>query len=236
MLNSIVERHSKLNPLSDTEIQIVRGATKLFLEQGFSRTTHRMIAEETGIGLGTITYHYKAKEDLLELLIEEILDYHLDMIEETLERTNDILLTYALEVTAQIVVCENDQKARDLYYSAYTHPTTYEVIKVWAAKKNYMLLRECLPHLTESDFVALEHITSNIEMAAFTIYCDRYFTLNDKISLILDSLMKIYDIPERERKEIITKILENDYIGRAKEIYDRFVNRIYPQTAGNKSI
>ena len=61
MLNSIIERHRKSNPLSDTEVQIVRGATRLFLEKGFSKTTHRMIAEETGIGLGTITYHFKTK-------------------------------------------------------------------------------------------------------------------------------------------------------------------------------
>nr|MBQ4318346.1 helix-turn-helix transcriptional regulator [Clostridia bacterium] len=62
--------------MSDTEIKVIRSATKLFLTQGFSKTTHRQIADESGIGLGTITYHYKVKEDLLRVLFEELMDFH----------------------------------------------------------------------------------------------------------------------------------------------------------------
>ena len=142
LLNNIIEQHRKLNPLSETEIQIVRGATQLFLEKGFSKTTHRMIAKETGIGLGTITYHFKTKEDLLQLLIEELMDFHSNIIEEYEEKTGNMLFSYAMEIAAQIALCEKDSKAWDLYYSAYSHSITFDVIKNWAAKKNYYLLNE----------------------------------------------------------------------------------------------
>ncbi len=226
VLNSIIDRHSKINPLSDTEIQILRGATRLFLTQGFSKTTHRQIAAESGIGLGTITYHYKVKEDLLRVLIEELMDFHLDVIEESAEETKDNLFSYAIEIAVQIALCENDNKAWDLYYSAYSHPATFDYIKDWAAKKNYHLLKDRFPDMTEDDFRNLENVTSGIELAAFTSPKNRYFTLNDKISLFLDSMMKIYDIPEKERKATIEKVLALDYEKIAMDMFDRFVKRL----------
>ena len=106
MLNSIIERHRKITPLSDTEIKVIRSATKLFLTQGFSKTTHRQIAEESGIGLGTITYHYKVKEDMLRVLVEELMDFHLDVIEDSEAKSNDVLFSYAMEIAVQIAAGE----------------------------------------------------------------------------------------------------------------------------------
>lgn len=226
MINSIIQRHSKLAPLSDTEIQIVRAATQLFLEKGFSATTQRMIAEKSGIGLGTLTYHFRTKEDLLKLLIEELMDFHSDVIEEAAESTSDKLLSYAMEIAVQIALCEKDKKAWDLYYSAYSHPSTFDFIKDWAAKKTHNLLGERLPHLHESDFRNLENITSGIELAAFISPCDRYYTLSDKIALTLDCMMKIYDISEEERKSIIEKLNEFDYTNVSMQLFEKFSNKL----------
>lgn len=226
MINSIIERHSKLTPLSETEIQIVRAATKLFLEKGFSATTQRMIAEESGIGLGTLTYHFRTKEDLLRLLMEELMDFHSDVIEESIARTDNKLLSYAVEITVQIALCENDKKAWDLYYSAYSHPHTFSVIKEWASRKTYNLLGEMLPQLNESDFRNIENVTSGIELAAFTTPCDRYFTLEDKITLIIDSMMKMYDIPKEKRTQTVDKIKQFDYEAVSKKLFEKFVGKL----------
>lgn len=226
MLNSIIKRHNMIAPLSETEITIIRTATKLFLEQGFSKTTHRQIAAKSGIGLGTITYHYKVKEDLLRVLVEEIMDFHLDIIDDSLEKAGDGLYSYAIEVAVQIALCETDLKAYDLYYAAYSHPATFDYIKDWAAKKNYHLLKDKLPDWSEEDFRTVENITSGIELAAFTTPCGRYFSLNDKISLFLDSMLKIYNISEKERKETIQKVTNLDCESIAKEMFDKFVKKL----------
>jgi len=226
MLNSIIKRHSMITPLSDTEIKIIRSATKLFLTQGFSKTTHRQIAEESGIGLGTITYHYKVKEDLLRVLVEELMDFHLDVIDGSEAKSNDSLFSYAIEIAVQIALCETDDKAYDLYYSAYSHPATFDYIKDWAAKKNYHLLKDKLPDWSEEDFRTVENVTSGIELAAFTAPKNRYFSLNDKISLFLDSMMKLYDIPQGNRKKTIDKVISLDCEKIAKEMFGKFVSRL----------
>ncbi|MBR2021700.1 MAG: TetR/AcrR family transcriptional regulator [Clostridia bacterium] len=226
MLNSIIKRHSMITPLSETEIRIIRSATKLFLKQGFSKTTHRQIAEASGIGLGTITYHYKVKEDLLRVLVEELMDFHLDLIDASHEKSGDGLLAYAMEIAVQIALCETDVKAYDLYYAAYSHPATFDYIKDWGAKKNYHLLKDILPGLSEEDFRRIENITGGIELAAFTAPKNRYFTLNDKIELFLDSVMKIYDIDEDKRKATIEKVISLDCEKIAKEMFAKFVSRL----------
>ncbi len=226
MLNSIIERHNKLTPLSETEIKIVGCATRLFLEKGYTATTHRMISEETGIGLGTITYHYRTKEDLLLLLIEELMDFHLDIIEDTENQSQDNLFSYATEIAIQIALCENNKKAWDLYHSAYNHPETFLFIKDWSTKKNYQLLGDRTPALHEADFRNIENFTSGIEFSALSSPCDRYFTLEDKIKLSLDLMMKAYDIPEDDRKQTIERVLALDYDKMATDMFDEFVKRL----------
>ena len=226
MLKSIVARHDKLTPLSKTEIKIVGCATRLFLEMGFSKTTHRMISEETAIGLGTITYHYRSKDDLLLLLIEELMDFHLGVIETTEEKSGDNLFAYAAEIAIQIALCENNKKAWDLYYSAYNHPETLVFIKDWAAKKNYQLLKDYTPNLTESDFRNIENFTSGMEFSALASPCDRYFSLEEKIRLTLDIIMKAYDISEEKRKQTIEKVLTLNCEEIAEEMFGKFVKRL----------
>ena len=226
MLNSIIKRHNMIAPLSETEIKIIRSATRLFLKQGFSKTTHRQIAKESGIGLGTITYHYKVKEDLLRVLVEEMMDFHLDVIDDSYAKANDVLYSYGIEIAVQIALCEVDLKAYDLYYAAYSHPATFDYIKDWAAKKNYHLLKDKLPEWSEEDFRTVENVASGIELAAFTSPCGRYFSLKDKITLFLDSMLKMYNISENERKETIEKIKALDCEAIAKEMFAKFVSRL----------
>ena len=226
MLNSIIERHNKLTPLTETEIKIIGTATRLFLEKGFSATTHRQIAKESGFGLGTVTYHYRAKEDMLRILIEELMDYHLDVIETSEEKTKDNLFSYATEIAIQIALCENNKKAWDLYHAAYNHPETLMYIKDWAARKNYHLLSELTPNLHEADYRNIENVTTGIELAAFLAPCDRFFTLEDKIRLCLDTMMKAYDISADNREKTIEKVLELDCEKIAEEMFERFTKKL----------
>jgi len=226
MLKSIVKRHDKLTPLTKTEIKIIGAATRLFLEQGFSVTTHRQIAKESGVGLGTVTYHYRAKEDMLRLLIEELMDYHLDIIEETAKETKDNLFSYTTEIAIQMALCETNKKAWDLYHAAYSHPETLAYIKDWCARKNYELLGSKTPLLHEADYRKIENITCGIEFAALMTPCDRYYTLEDKIRLSLDTMMKAYDIPEADKKNAIEKVLSLDYEKIAKDMFAKFISRL----------
>ncbi len=226
MINSIVKRHDKLNPFTDTQINVIRSATKLFLQNGYTETTLKMIEQDSGVKVGNITYYFHSKEDLLIVLIEELIDYHTIMLENICDKEGDKLFAYAMEITAQIALCEHNRSAWDLYYSAYNLPQTYEIIKAWAAEKTYNLLGEMLPDWTERDFKEVEEVASGIELAALKSVCSRNFTLDKKISIFLNSIMMLYHVPEDERKAIIDRILGCNYEDIANEMFGGFVARL----------
>ena len=99
-------------------------------------------------------------------------------------------------------------------------------IKDWAARKNYHLLSELTPNLHEADYRNIENVTTGIELAAFLAPCDRFFTLEDKIRLCLDTMMKAYDISAENREKTIAKVFELDCEKMAEEMFERFTKKL----------
>ena len=54
-----------------TRARGLEAALELFSTQGFRGTTMRQIAEKAGVSMGNLYYHFPAKEDIFEALIEE---------------------------------------------------------------------------------------------------------------------------------------------------------------------
>lgn len=230
MINNIVKRHDRLNPFCEAQVNIIRVAAKLFLENGYTKTTFKMIEEESGVKVGNITYHFHSKEELLKVLIEELMDFHSTIIENMQDESGDDLFAYAMEVTAKIALCENNKSAWDLYYSSYNLPQIYEFIKLWAAEKNYNLFNNMLPEWNENDFRNKEIVASGIEFAALKTFCDRNLTLDKKVSVILDSMMMLYKVQNEKRKEVIDKILTMNYEKIAKDMFEKFIKRLDSNT------
>lgn len=70
--------------------QIVRAATKLFLEKGYHRTTTRAIARESGLGTGTLYEYITSKEDILYLVCDQIhsqVEEKMDLVDTSGETT-----------------------------------------------------------------------------------------------------------------------------------------------------
>jgi len=66
--------------------RIVRAATRLFAERGFEATTTQAIAEEAGIGAGTLFLYVRSKDDLLVRVGLAGLDRRLDEAASRLDR------------------------------------------------------------------------------------------------------------------------------------------------------
>ena len=226
MINSIIKRHDRLNPFNETQIQVIRSATKLFFEYGYTKTTFRMIESDSGVKVGNITYYFHSKDELLKILVEELMDFHATAIEDINSDSNDPLLAYATEIAAQIAICEIDRNAWDLYYSSYSIASVYEYIKHWGAEKNYAIFKHLLPDWSEHDFRNIEAVAAGIELAAMKTQCDRIFTLDKKIEVVLDSLLKLYEVKKEERVRVIEKILSTDYKTFAKDMFGKFVKRL----------
>ena len=54
--------------------RLLKEAARLFMLYGYERTTMRSIANATGIKLGSITYYFKSKEDILYATMSAIIE------------------------------------------------------------------------------------------------------------------------------------------------------------------
>nr|WP_235603336.1 TetR/AcrR family transcriptional regulator [Thermoanaerobacter sp. YS13] len=57
--------------MNKTKEKIFKAAIKTFSKSGFYKTTMEEIAENAGVAKGTLYYHFKSKDDILEFLIDE---------------------------------------------------------------------------------------------------------------------------------------------------------------------
>jgi AcrR family transcriptional regulator len=57
---------------NDTYLRILSTARRLFVEQGYTATSMRQVAEQAGIGKATIYHHFADKQAIIQALYDEI--------------------------------------------------------------------------------------------------------------------------------------------------------------------
>ena len=87
---------------SNTKLQIIRLAAKLFIEEGYSATTVGKIAKTLDLSPGNITFYFPGKEHLL---------------------------SYCLELTSIAAACEEDEVTKDFFASAYSSPMILDMVR-----------------------------------------------------------------------------------------------------------
>ncbi|WP_169581748.1 MULTISPECIES: TetR family transcriptional regulator [Microbacterium] len=66
-------------------------ALRSFRERGYDDTTIRLIAQETGVSVGTTNYHFASKNDLVQELYLEVQEAHRAAAEPLLAQTDDLI-------------------------------------------------------------------------------------------------------------------------------------------------
>lgn len=199
--------HRKSN---QTILEIIQVAARMFLTKGFQNTSAKAISDELNISTGNLTFYFPTKEHILLELTKEITSFH-DKCIKKISKDKDWLYTYCWEVTAQIVLCEQNPIIKDLYLAIYSLPMTSEFVKNWTAQKNIEVLGEYLEDWDFNRFRRAETVTCCVERSALAEPCTEDYTLEDKIKLTLTCLLKIYDIEKEKRERVINEILQTDY-------------------------
>ncbi|MCE8020096.1 TetR/AcrR family transcriptional regulator [Halomonas sp. MCCC 1A11036] len=69
--------------------ELTRLAAQLFVQEGFDRTTVRMLAQEMGIKSGSLFHHFRDKQEILAAVIEEGTQNALTLAHQALEECGD---------------------------------------------------------------------------------------------------------------------------------------------------
>ena len=181
----------------------------------------KRISRELDLSPGNITFYFPTKDHLLAVLVSELFDFQNLMIDKVVQEGQSSLLAYCLEFTSIAAACAEDDAIRDFYISTYSSPHTLNLIRKNDTKKTKAVFGDFCKDFSEEEWVSTENVVSGIEYGTImTLEQDTPLPL--MIEKALDSIMRLYGVPESLRKQKINRVLSLDYRALGKRILGEF--------------
>ena len=204
-----------------TKLEIVKTATRLIWEKGYSDMSTRMVAAELDISVGNITYYYPSKDDLLSILVNSLCKFQRKLIEDEAEDGISSVMAVCLELMTMASACESNPIAKDFFISSYQSPVTLKIIRENDTERSKEVYKEYCKGWTNEQFEEAEILVSGIEYATL-MSLDEHVSLETRISGALDKILIIYGVPEALRKTKVQKALSYDYKHIGERIFKEF--------------
>lgn len=197
--------------VNTTKYEIIRTATKLFLEKGYSATTPKRICQELDISTGNLTYYFPTKEHLLAVLVEMLCSFQGRTMQQMVqEEGTTSLLAVCLELATMAAMSEESEIAKDIFLSAYSSSMCLEIIRKNDTQRAKHVYSAFCPGWSDQQFTEAETMVSGIEYATLMTTNDP-LPLDVRITGALNNIMMIFNVPEEIREVKIKKILSMDY-------------------------
>jgi len=168
--------------MNDTKQKILIKSLKLFNDSGISNVSLRTIADEVGISVGNLQYHFRKREDIIEALYFQIVE-KIDSI--SLIKTDDLLesfLNISMEIFSIlyeyhfflldfITITRRNQKIKS-HYSELSKRREIEFLEIVDVLiKNGLFREELLKNEYHSLFKRIE-VISNFWFSSILIQAD----------------------------------------------------------------
>ena len=217
-----------------TKLEIIKLASEMFLTQGYTVASTKKMAAELDISVGNLAYHFPTKEHLLAELTTRLCDYHLIVMEAEIDEGRTSLLSYLLELTSMMAICEENEIAKDLYTSVYKHPMSLKLIRQSDTEKVKHVFAEYCPDWTDEDFALTENAVSGLEYASLMRENAEDVPLDRRVEKTLNVVMKAYNVPEEIREQKLRKVLSLDYRRIGRQLIAGFTE--YVETVNQRAL
>lgn len=209
-----------------TKLEIIRVATRMFLDKGYSKTTIKAISDELGMSTGNLTFYFPTKEYLLGALVEMLIDFQWKEMKKYIDEGVNLVLAICFELTSMAAACEEDTNIKDFYLSAYKSEITLDMIRRNDAERAKSVFMEYCPDWTDEQFAEAEMLVSGIEYATL-MTTESSASLELRIGGALNAIMGIHNMPKELRPEKIEKCLSMDYRAAGKNVLQKFRKYVY---------
>lgn len=207
--------------------KILLKAANMFLSQGFTQTTLRELARESGVNIGSLMHLFENKENILCALVSVVLDGQFSAVQKLLSNmTDDKILFWAAETTLQLYMAESSEQIRDLYITAYSLPKTSDIIRRCIAEKMSEYFLPYNPGYQEKDFYEMEIATGGIIRGFMSVPCDMYFTMDVKVARYLETSFRVYKVPQEKTQEAIQFVSRFDFAQIAQNVIDSLLSML----------
>lgn len=180
--------------------RILTVCVKLFLEQGYKKTTVAEIVHKAAVSNSIFQNIFRAKDGVLTELAEFMFSNQFSMARGVVGTQLPPVYVYAAETAIQMTLTELNENLREIYVESYTHSEVSEFIFRATARELYRIFGPYQPELTEEDFYALELGSAGLMRGYMVRSCDGTLTLEKKLRMFLTLSLRGYKVPEEVRQ------------------------------------
>ena len=175
--------------------RILTVCVKLFLEQGYKKTTVAEIVQKADVSNSTFQNIFRAKDGVLTELVIFMFGNQFGTARRIAGEGLPPVYVYAVETAIQMTLTELNENLREIYIEAYTQKEAAAYIFRETAKELYRIFGAYQPELTAEDFYHMEIGSAGIMRAYMAQPCDETFTLEKKLEYFLTMSLRAYKVP-----------------------------------------
>lgn len=224
---------ARINKSTLTKLEIIRVASRMFLEKGYSGTTIKSVSDELDMSTGNLTFYFPTKEYLLAPLVEMLIDFQRKVLNEESGHGVNPILAACLELVSMAVTAEESETARDLYLSAYTSPLTLDIIRRCDGERAKSIYNSYCPDWTDEQYEDAEMLVSGIEHAVLISRNDK-IEFRRRVRSALDCILNIYNVPKELRDELIEAAVTSERSETGSQILAEF--KLFVEEAGDRAL
>ena len=206
--------------------RILTVCVKLFLEQGYKKTTVAEIVQKANVSNSSFQNIFRAKDGVLTELVDFMFSNQFGAAKKVAGTQLPPVYVYAVETAIQMTLTELNENLRDIYIEAYSHEEALEYIFRETAKELYQIFGPYQPQLTEQDFYALEIGSAGIMRGYMARPCDDVLTLEKKLVCFLSMSLRAYRVPEDEIHRVLAFMTELDIRAVAQQVMHQLFNAL----------
>lgn len=206
-----------------TKKKILAACVRLFLEQGYYKTTMSQIIKEAGVSSSSFQNIFGTKDGVLLDLTKFMFDSQFEAAKSIDGSNLSPVIVYAAEIAIQMTLTELNENIREIYVEAYSNPESSEYIYRNTSAELKEIFSDYNPSCTSVDFYETDIGTSGMMRAYMSRKCDIYFTLEKKLERFLTLSLKAYNVPESEISEAVGYILKMNI----REISAKILNKLF---------
>ena len=209
-----------------TEKRILQACIRLFLENGYRRTTMLQIFKEAQVSSGSFQNLFRSKDGVLLELVNFMFENQFGMARSVAGAELPPVYVYAAETALQITLTELNENLREIYLEAYTQEHLLDYIQRATAKELHRIFGPYQPGLTEQDFYELELGTAGLMRGYMANPCTADFPLERKLEKFLTLALRGYKVPEEELQQVLSFLAGLDIRGIAQKVMEELFRQL----------
>ena len=201
-----------------TKAVIIKAASELFFEKGFSKTTSTEVCKKADISTGNLTFYFPTKEHILAVLVKMMIDFQWREMEAQTDEGKSSLLAYCLELSTLAAIGDEFPEMKDFITAAYAHPMTLDLIRANDTEKIKRVFDKYTENWSNEKYIAVEAIITGIEYST-VMRTAHSASLEQSIEGALDTVMSLFGVPIKQRRAKLAKVLAMDYRAIGRKVY-----------------